>query len=83
MPTERALVGGGTTYDNTQVNVQYRPYYKFTTSDNNIWNVDNISASAYSIIDGTAKSNSYVNDLFTGVLPYQNPWDSHYKMSPI
>jgi len=79
MPTERALVGGGTTYDNTQVSSQYRPYYKFTTSDNNIWNVDNISASAYSIIDGTAKSNSYVNDLFTGVLPYQNPWDSHYK----
>jgi hypothetical protein len=79
MPTERALVGGGTTYDNTQVSSQYRPYYEFTTSDNTIWNVDIISASAYSIIDGTAKSNSYVNDLFTGVLPYQNPWDSHYK----
>lgn len=79
MPTERALVGGGTTYDNTQVSSQYRPYYKFSTSDNNIWNTDLISASVYSIIDGTAKSGNYINDLFTGVLPYQNPWDSHYK----
>jgi len=73
------LVGGGTTYDNTQVNVQYRPYYKFTTSDNFVWNSDLVSGEAYSIIDGTAKQQYYVNDLFTGVLPYQNPWDSHYK----
>ena len=82
MPTERALVGGGTTYDNTQVNVQYRPYYKFTTSDNFVWNSDivyNIATETSSIIDGTAKQQYYVNDLFTGVLPYQNPWDSHYK----
>jgi hypothetical protein len=82
MPTERALVGGGTTYDNTQVNVQYRPYYKFTTRDNFVWNSDivyNINNETSSIIDGTAKQQYYVNDLFTGVLPYQNPWDSHYK----
>lgn len=83
MPTERALVGGGTTYDNTQVNVQYRPYYKFTTSDNFVWNSDIAynSVITYSIIDGTAKKANYVNDLFTGVLPFQNPWDSHYKNS--
>jgi len=82
MPTERALVGGGTTYDNTQVNVQYRPYYKFTTSDNFVWNSDivySINNETSSIIDGTAKQQYYVNDLFTGVLPYQNPWDLHYK----
>jgi len=101
MPTERALVGGGTTYDNTQVSSQYRPYYIFTTSDNFVWrndvlggnppyssfiyggtNVyDPLYVAANNIIDGTAKNIDYVNDLFTGVLPYQNPWDSHYKNS--
>ena len=95
MPTERSLVGGGTTYDNTQVSSQYRPYYKFTTSDNFVWRndvlVSNPPNSSFiygggyvtvdSIIDGTAKNIDYVNDLFTGVLPYQNPWDSHYKNS--
>ena len=80
MPTERALVGGGTTYDNTQVSSQYQPYYKFTTSDNYIWNSDVLYPTpTYSIIDGTAKQQYYASDLFTGVLPYQNPWDSHYK----
>jgi hypothetical protein len=103
MPTERSLVGGGTTYDNTQVSSQYRPYYKFTTSDNFVWRNDvlgnistpgsrfvyggtNVNDSSYyvaanNIIDGTAKHKDYVNDLFTGVLPYQNPWDSYYKNS--
>jgi len=94
MPTERSLVGGGTTYDNTQVSSQYQPYYKFITSDNYTWNSDvlyplNGNAGVnygkpvypYSIIDGTAKQLNYVNDLFTGVLPFQNPWDSHYKNS--
>jgi len=101
MPTERSLVGGGTTYDNTQVSSQYRPYYIFTTSDNFVWRNDvwvssfpvsrfvyggtNVNDGFYlpagSIIDGTAKVQDYVNDLFTGVLPYQNPWDSHYKNS--
>jgi len=101
MPTERALVGGGTIYDNTQVSSQYRPYYIFSTSDNFVWRNDVfVSNPPYSrfvyggtwvndplyapvgnIIDGTAKQLNYVNDLFTGVLPFQNPWDSHYKNS--
>lgn len=85
MPSERVLVGGGTIYDNTQVSSTYQPYYKFTTSDNFINNTDNINYAAYgstsTLIDGTNKGINYVNNLFTGILPYQSIYDSYYKNS--
>jgi len=83
MPSERVLVGGGTTYDNTQVSATYQPYYKFTTSDNFINNTDNLNYAGYgstsTLIDGTNKGINYVNNLFTGILPYQSIYDSYYK----
>jgi hypothetical protein len=33
MPTERILIGGGTSYDNTYVDAKYQPFYKFRTYD--------------------------------------------------
>jgi hypothetical protein len=83
MPSERILVGGGTTYDNTQVNATYQPYYKFTTSDNYVWNTDILySSTTYSLLDGNPRNKNYVNNLFTGILPYQNSFDlSYYKHS--
>lgn len=89
MPTERILVGGGTDYDNTQVSAAYQPYYKFTTSDNFIWNEDgnrwnvgyNGPYNNTQYIDGTLKGINYVNNLFNGVVPYQNIFDSYYKNS--
>jgi hypothetical protein len=79
MPSERVLVGGGISYDNTQVSATYQPYYKFTTSDNYVWNTDIVySSTSYSLIDGTPRNKHYVNNLFTGVLPYQNSFDSSY-----
>jgi hypothetical protein len=83
MPSERILVGGGAAYDNTQVSSTYQPYYKFTTSDNFIWNNDILySLTAYSLLDGNPRTKNYVNNLFTGILPYQNSFDlSYYKHS--
>jgi len=83
MPSERILVGGGTTYDNTQVSATYQPYYKFATSDNYVWNNDILySSTTYSLLDGTPRNKNYVNNLFTGILPYQNSFDlSYYKHS--
>lgn len=85
MPTERILVGGGTAYDNTQISATYQPYYKFTTSDNYLWNTELINYTSYGItstlIDGTNKGKNYVNNLFTGILPYQSLFDSYYKNS--
>jgi hypothetical protein len=86
MPSERILVGGGTAYDNTQVSATYQPYYKFATSDNYVWNTDGINYTSYgttsaSLVDGTNKNRNYVNNLFTGILPYQSLFDSYYKNS--
>jgi len=86
MPTERILVGGGTMYDNTHVSSTHKSYYKFSVSDNYVNNTEAIiySGNRYnnsSLIDGTTKSINYVNNLFTGILPYQSIYDSFYKNS--
>jgi hypothetical protein len=91
MPTERVLVGGGTSYSNSNVASQYQKYYQFRWYD------------TYDIIGNPGMGNGSLNypygntcnnygsmnpssllytintnRLFTGFLPYQNPYDFYY-----
>ena len=86
MPSERILIGGGTGYDNSSVESKYRSYYQFRTYD--IYEIvgnprvrsGNLLATDYSS-DDTRISNTYTiltNRLFTGVLPYTDPYDKNY-----
>ena len=83
MPTERVLVGGGTSYSNSNVSSQYQKYYQFRSYDTydligtppiaTTFTCNNYGTNPY--------SNLYTintNYLFTGILPYQNPYDFYY-----
>lgn len=73
MPTERSLVGGGTTYDNSSVSSSLQQYYQFSY-------FDGISVYPYDKNSIYINTNNYPwiyqNGLFTGTLPYQNCVDN-------
>jgi hypothetical protein len=86
MPSERILIGGGTGYDNSSVESKYRSYYQFRTYD--IYEIvgnpqvrNGSLLATYYNSDDTRISNTYTiltNRLFTGVLPYTDPYDKNY-----
>jgi len=83
MPSERILIGGGTGYDKTNVDAKYQPYYNFRTYD--IYEIvgygGGINAVSSSTNGRVYISNQYTivtNRLFTGVLPYADPYDKNY-----
>jgi hypothetical protein len=86
MPSERILIGGGTEYGNSSVESKYRSYYQFRTYD--IYEIvgnpqvrNGSLLATYYNSDDTRISNTYTiltNRLFTGVLPYTDPYDKNY-----
>jgi hypothetical protein len=93
MPTARALVGGGVVYDNTNVDSKYQPYYYFKATDRyqmyagrNTGYMYSGSASimpASTLYDGKPGGNYYCSNLFSGILPYQNPNNQCYLLDNI
>jgi Fibronectin type III domain len=84
MATERVLVGGGTTYDpSLSGNSSY--YYKFKFYDFYKYMPANTRLGNRNVFlpYGTERASSsyfsiYTNNLFSGLLPYQNPYDNNY-----
>lgn len=80
MPNERVLVGGGTIYDPT-LSGNSSNYYKFNWYDfyrfyqRAPWD---ISESAPPYLYGRYATNIFNYNLFTGILPYQNPYDNNF-----
>jgi hypothetical protein len=91
MPTERVLVGGGTNYDNSYVSSNYQKYYQFRWYDTYDFVGNPGMGNAYLNAPYGTTCNNYgsmnpssllytinTNRLFTGFLPYQNPYDFYY-----
>jgi len=84
MPTERVLVGGGTIYDpSLSGNSPY--YYKFNFYDfyrylplNTRLGNGYILRPYGTELLSSAYFSIFTNNLFTGLLPYQNPYDNNY-----
>jgi len=93
MPSERVLVGGGTIYDPTagyQSSNYYKfscyDFYKYASTGTRLGNGYLLSPYSGDIDNGMYANYSYniaINNLFTGILPYQNTYDNNYYCNSV
>ena len=93
MPSERVLVGGGTIYDPTagsQSSNYYKfscyDFYKYASTGTRLQNGTLLSPYANDIDRGSIAGYNYnitTNNLFTGILPYQNAYENNYYCNSV